>query len=143
MAEQRLIDLVAGERVVSSIGSKPDVASARVMLVPLPPKSSSATTPLGESPALACSAVSDATASETRRAGRRNASFSARTGGRPQCAGTAIAISEDGWPPPASIIASSAWTSSRSAWYEDPSAPTSGTASPTRSTKPYNTMPSV
>ena len=45
---------------------KPDAASARVMLVPLPPKSQSTTTPFGGSPGVACSAERAATESGTR-----------------------------------------------------------------------------
>ena len=94
-------------RVVSSIGSNDDAASANVMLVPPPPKSSSATTPCGLSPELACSAVSEATASDTSRAGiplgarlglARIAVRSAHSVDVPQCAGTAIAVCGDGRP---------------------------------------------
>jgi hypothetical protein len=94
--------------VVSSIGSKPVPASASVMLVPPPPKSSNATTPCGVSPGLACNAVSEATASETRRTGvplgarlgfARIALRNAHSVDVPQCAGTAIAVCGDGWPP--------------------------------------------
>ena len=93
------------------------------MLVPLPPKSISATTPFTAMPGLACSAVNAATASETTRtcslfcdivlllpSALRNAQVVVGL----QCAGTAIAMSGDG-PPPTSTIASSAWISSSSA----------------------------
>ena len=111
------------------------------MLVPLPPKSSSATTPSCGSPGFVFSAFNDVNASLTNRAGHRNASFSARTVVMPQYAGTAIASSCDGWPPLAWSSASSASTSSWSALCDDPSAATNGTASPTRSTKPLMVKP--
>jgi uncharacterized protein (DUF2126 family) len=59
-------DSAVGLRLpLNSIGWKPPVASTSVMLVPLPPKSSRATTPFAVIPGLACRAVNAATASET------------------------------------------------------------------------------
>src|ERR1700682_5661833 len=72
-----------------------------VTLVPLPPRSTSATTPLDGSPGAACNAASAATESGTSAAGTpfgarlgfaRNAPRSAPTVAGPQCAGTAIAM---------------------------------------------------
>ena len=126
-------------------------ALASVTLVPLPPKSHSTTTPFGGSPGAACSAESAATESGISAAGTwppgarlglaRNAPRSAPTVAALQCAGTAIAM---GAPPPTvRAIASRASTSTRSPRCGDPSAATSGTGSPTRSTNPLSTMPGL
>ncbi len=124
-------------------------ASASVMLVPLPPRSTSATTPLSGRPGAACSAASAADGvGDQRRRARRRATGSAwsaalraarRPSPGPQCAGTAIATGE----PPSTVraIASSASTSTLRPRCADPSAATSGTGSPTRSTKPLSTSP--
>jgi hypothetical protein len=94
------------------------------MLVPPPPKSSSTATPLGVSPGSVFSAVSDATASDTKRGAppsTANAALAASelrsvsTVRWAQCAGTAIAMSADDGPPLAATMAASALASSRSA----------------------------
>ena len=67
VVEQRLVDLVAGEVGIADASRRwwrsSSAASASVMLVPLPPKSHSATTPPAGSPGAVCSAVSAATES--------------------------------------------------------------------------------
>ena len=117
------------------------------MLVPLPPRSTSAMTPAGK-PGAVCSAVSAARESGISAAGTppgdrfglsRRAPRNAPTVAGPQCAGTAMAT---GWPPPTVFAsASRASTSTRSPRWELPSSATSGTGSPTRSTKPVSTTP--
>ena len=118
------------------------------MLVPLPPKSHSATTPPAGSPGAVCSAVNAARESGISAAGTpsgarlgrpRSAPRSAPTVAGPQCAGTAITTGEP--PPTVRAIASRASTSTCSPRCAEPSAATSGTGSPTRSTKPLSTRP--
>ncbi len=119
-------------------------ASASVTLVPLPPKSHSATTPWGgrlpaaRRPASAAT-ESGTTAAEASPGLLRRAVCRAATTEGAQCAGTAMVM---GLPPPTvCVIASSASASTWSPRCEEPSEATSGTGSPTRSTKPPSTRP--
>ena len=138
-------------RTVSPIGARAAPASPSEIELPLPPKSHSATTPLVGSPGSACRAVSAAAASETIVGGRpaganagapRSAPRSAPTVAGPQCAGTAT-VTVAGARPSSTVraIASSATATRLSPRCADPSAATSGTGSPTRSTKPRSTRP--
>ncbi len=107
------------------MGWKLAAESASVMLVPLPPKSSSATIPLSGSPGLVFSAARAETASDTSAGGTpfgdrfglvRNIARSAPSTAGPQCAGTAIATCEgDEASPTVWAIASKASTSNLSA----------------------------
>ena len=83
----------SAKRAVSPSGANPAPASARLIDVPVPPKSSSATTPVVGNPGAACSAVSAAAESGTSAAGTppgaragtvRNAPRNAPTAAGPQ-----------------------------------------------------------
>ncbi len=133
------------------MGVKSDAASASVILVPLPPKSSSATTPLAGRRESEFSAVSAATESGTSRgaippwtksAWVFNAACMPRNASEPQCAGTAIVMFEVAASPPASLInASSASTNNSDGSWVEPSADFRGFDPPTRSTKPVISVP--
>ncbi|CAG7377737.1 hypothetical protein PICSAR81_02717 [Mycobacterium avium subsp. paratuberculosis] len=134
-------------RIVALTSSKSPATITRVAEVPLPPKSSSPTTPSSGRPSSDFTAVSAAMASLTSRGAMplrtkprwvRNASRSACTVPGFQCAGTAMEISEDAASAPAaSTIASSASTVNSSGSCAEPSGDTSATESPMRSTKPF------
>ena len=138
----------SGYRTVWPIASRFAPASASVMLDPLPPRSTSTTTPRLGRPGAACSAASAAVESGISAAGTplgarlgraRSAPRSAPTAPGPQCAGTAMAMGEPSSTNRAS--ASRAAASTCSPRWAEPSAAISGTGSPTRSTKPLRTTP--
>src|ERR1700761_4581761 len=133
------------------MGVKPAAASASVMLVPEPPKSKKATTPLAGRRSLEFNAVNAVTESETSRgetppltkpACVHNASCSPRRACGSQCAGTAIVMLDvDASPPLALINASRASTSNSAGSWVDPSADVIALDPPTRSTKPVINVP--
>src|SRR4029077_3564393 len=151
MVEQCLVDLIAGELGIPD--RLADLVEVRACISQRDAGPAAAQVDKRDdaaegNPGAVCSAASAATESGTSAAGTpfgarlgvtRNAPLSAPTVPGPQCAGTAIAM---GAPPPTvRAIASRASTSTRSPRCGEPSAATSGTGSPTRSTKPLSTRP--
>ena len=143
----------SAKRTVSPMGCRFAPASASVMLVPLPPKSHNATTPWVGRPGSACRAARAAVASEISIGGTppganvdlaRSAPRKAPTAPAPQYAGTAMTTVAGGSPLSAArAMDSSASAARSSARCGEPSAATSGTGSPTRSTKPRSTRPAA
>ena len=135
-------------RTVSPMGARFAAASASVMLVPLPPRSTSATTPARQARrGLQRGERGDRVRVSAPRA-RRRAPGSACPAGRRAARRSSRVPSARAprWrraapPPTVRAIASRASTSTRSPRWELPSSATSGTGSPTRSTKPVSTMP--
>ena len=112
------------------------------MLVPLPPKSQTTTTPRDGRPGFARSARNAAVASGTSRVVGGRLVRSASTIDVGQCAGTVTATSETGSEPGSALVtASRASVSSASGRWVEPSEATSGTGSPMRSTKPLSQPP--
>ncbi len=135
-------------RMVGAIGLYPLSASARVMLVPLPPKSHTAITPRVGTPGLSWSATSAATASGTSTGSPKppTAASSVRSAstwfGR-QCAGWVTVIGSAGGRPPvrARSSAAKASASTVSPRCDEPSGASIPTGSPTRSTKSVRIRP--
>ena len=139
-------------RTLVPIGRYPSAASASVMVVPVPPKSQSATTPLVGRPGSACNAVSAAAASEisVNRSGvadhsgnLANSRRSASAAAAHQCAGNVTPGGAVGAPPRATVRvrARNASAISTSPRWKEPSAATMPTGSPARSTNPVTTSP--
>ena len=147
-AESTLSPEKSATRRVSPIGDRS--ARARLIDVPLLPKSHSTSTPRAGRPGSACNAAS-AAAESPMMAGvipfedsglDRKAPRNAPTVAGPQCDGAAMTTRVGVWPSStARAIASRAAATRLSPRCEEPSAAMSGTGSPTRSTNPRNTTP--
>ena len=138
--------------MVSSIGSNADAASASVMLVPPPPKSSSATTPCRARPGLALQRgqCGHGVGDQPRRRAVRAPGSGWRASRRAAPAASPRPVRGNGdrdirrrlarrrrRPSPPGHRPGAGRRGS-----DEPSAATSGTGSPTRSTNPLSTMPS-